>query len=101
MAVGSYPPLEDRNYARMERNYDAITSRFPPEFAAMMPYAAGGCSMERLARARVFFAEPARAVPGTEVTLAKVAESVTSCAELREREGDRVRNYLNSHATAR
>jgi hypothetical protein len=40
-------------------------------------------------------------VPGTEVTLAKVAESVMSCAELREREGERVRNYLNGHATAR
>jgi alanyl aminopeptidase len=101
MTVASHPPFADLNYDFMERNYAAITRRFPPEFAAMMPYAAGGCSTERLARARVFFAGPAHSVPGTAVTLARVAESVTSCAEMRAREGDRVRDYLNAHATAR
>jgi alanyl aminopeptidase len=101
MAVSSYPPFEDLNYAWMERNYDEITSRFPPEFAAMMPYAAGGCSEDRLARARAFFSEPAHSPPGTEMTLAMVAESVLSCADLRAREGAAVRNYLNGHTTAR
>jgi hypothetical protein len=67
----------------------------------MMPFAAGGCSEERLAKARLFFSEPAHSPPGTEMTLAKVAESVTACAGLREREGPAVRNYLNGHATAR
>jgi hypothetical protein len=60
-----------------------------------MPRLAGGCSGERLVRAQAFFAEPAHAPAGTEKELAKVAETVEDCVELRRREGERVRNYLH------
>jgi alanyl aminopeptidase len=98
-AVGSYPPFRDTYFEWMVRNYDAIAARIPPEFAAGLPRVAGGCSMERLEKARAFFSEPAHAPPGTERELAEVAEAVTGCVELREREGEAVRTYLRGAVT--
>jgi alanyl aminopeptidase len=80
----------------MTTNYDAITARVPPMFAAYLPYAASGCSLERLERAREFFSEPEHDVAGTGATLQRVADQVTDCAALREREGRGVAAYLES-----
>ena len=60
-----------------------------------MPYFAGGCSAERLAAARQFFAEPGHSVDGTDNHLAKVSDQVMDCVNLREREGAAVADYLN------
>ncbi len=86
--------LRDRVFKWVTDNYEQITSRVPPSMAAYTPYFASGCSAERLAAARIFFGVPAHQVPGTERQLSKVAESITDCVSLREREGKAVREYL-------
>ncbi len=101
MVVASYPPYEDLRYEWMTEHYEAIAARIPPEFAAMMPYAAMGCSAARVEKARVFFGDPRHSPPGTDITLARVEEAVTRCVELREREGMSVRHFLLAHAAGR
>jgi len=79
----------------MMESYDGIASRMPPMMMAYMPYMASGCSEERLAVARAFFAEPEHNVDGTDRNLEKVAEITGVCVDLREREGAKVADYLN------
>jgi alanyl aminopeptidase len=85
----------DRVFQWMMDSYEGIASRMPPMMMAYMPYMASGCSEERLAAARAFFAEPAHNVEGTDRNLEKVAESTGVCVDLREREGAKVADYLN------
>jgi hypothetical protein len=63
-------------------------------FLAFMPRIASGCSEDRVAAARTFFADPKRAAPGMEKEIAKVTEAVKDCAALRSREGAAVATYL-------
>ncbi|MFQ5499371.1 MAG: M1 family metallopeptidase [Candidatus Zixiibacteriota bacterium] len=83
----------------MTEHYDEITGRIPPPFAAFLPFFASGCSAQRLALAKEFFAMPEHNKPGTEARLAKVIDQVTDCASLREREGETVAAYLSRVAT--
>lgn len=94
--VGLSERWEDRRFEWLVANYDKVTAKVPPYTRARLPSLAGGCSPERLARARKFFAEPAHQAPGLEKQLAKVAESVSDCAKLRERERGAVEAYLRS-----
>lgn len=93
-SVGAHPKYEDMVFEWQMTNYEAITAKMPPMFASFMPYMAGGCSRERLAKAAEFFGNPARSVPGTEESLAKVSDQVNDCAGLRDREGAKVAEYL-------
>jgi hypothetical protein len=61
-----------------------------------MPAFAGGCSEERLARAKAFFAQPAHTAPGSDAQMTKVSESVQDCARLRAREGAAVGQSLRA-----
>ncbi|MEO6463057.1 MAG: M1 family metallopeptidase, partial [Candidatus Eisenbacteria bacterium] len=87
-------------YEWIATHYDAVLLRLPPMLAVFMPSLGGGCSPERLARAQAFFAEPAHAPRGTEKELAKLTERVEDCVELRRREGERVKSYLNRSGVA-
>jgi len=93
-AVSRTEAGHDRVFQWMMDSYADIASRMPPMMMAYMPYMAGGCSEERLAVARAFFAEPEHNVDGTDRNLEKVAESIGVCVDLREREGARVADYL-------
>ena len=92
--VADSPGGGDRLFAWFLSHYDAFAERMPPEFVAFLPGIAGGCSAERLERAREFFAEPEHRVEGTDVQMAKTAEQVMDCVHLRQREGDAVAAYL-------
>jgi len=85
---------DNRGYEWMTANYAAITKRLPPDFVAFLPQFADGCSAERLEKAKAFFADPAHQVEGTHKELAKVADSVTNCVNLRQREGQAVAEFL-------
>lgn len=87
---------DNRSYEWMTANYAAIAKRLPPDFVAFLPQFADGCSAERLEAATVFFADPAHQVEGTHKELAKVADSVTNCVNLRKREGQAVAQFLKS-----
>ncbi|HZL85834.1 MAG TPA: ERAP1-like C-terminal domain-containing protein, partial [Candidatus Krumholzibacteria bacterium] len=90
-----YPPQRDRVFRWLTENYDAIGKRLPPEFMGFMPFMAGGCSAERLAKAQEFFGQPQHQAPGTTVQLAKVGDQVHDCVGLHEREGAAVAAFLD------
>jgi len=77
-------------------HYDEITARLPAMMTAFAPFIAGGCSTERLERAREFFEDPDHQVDGTLNNLEKVADQVKDCADLRRREGPAVARYLKT-----
>jgi alanyl aminopeptidase len=89
---------EDYVFDWFIEHYDEIMSKLPPQYAAFMPFMAGGCSKERLARAHEFFAMPEHNIPGTDEQMAKVSDQVTDCTGLRDREGVAVGQYLNEVA---
>ena len=92
---------EDVPYKWMSENFGTIASKVPPMFMVYMPLMAGGCSLPRLEAAKKFFADPAHVVPGSEKELAKVSDSVTDCAGLREREGTVIAAYLTQQVGSR
>ena len=75
-------------------NYAEITTRMPPIWLPFLPMASNGCNIERMEKAKVFFAQPKIKVDGTEKQMAKVEAGVLDCAALRKREGGKVRAYL-------
>jgi hypothetical protein len=99
-SIMSYEKNEDMIFTWLLDNFDAVTSRIPPAYLAFMPMVAGGCSRERLEKAREFFAMPEHNVAGTDEQLAKVADQVTQCTDLRDREGPAVMSYLREFAAA-
>jgi len=96
--IGRSGNNKDYIYEWMTTNYENITSRLPKEFVAFMPFYAGGCSEERLEKAKVFFSDPEHNVEGTDKNLAKVTDQVTDCVNLRNREEAAVSKYLNQLA---
>jgi hypothetical protein len=92
--LGAAIEYEDLPYKWMTENFGTIASKVPPMFMVYMPNFARGCSNQRLEEAKVFFADPAHSVPGSEKELARVADQVHDCTGLREREGAVVSSYL-------
>jgi alanyl aminopeptidase len=94
---GSLPDTEastDRLFDWLTENYEAVSSKLPPDFRSMLVNIGGGCTTDRLEAAREFFMDPARKVDGTEAQLQKVTDRVNDCVGLREREGAAVAAYL-------
>jgi alanyl aminopeptidase len=89
---GSNKEERDEAFAFLTTNYEQLSKRIPPSFAANLPYIASGCEPARVATAREFFTK--NKVDGTERALARVTEQVNECASLREREMAAVSAYL-------
>ncbi len=96
--LGETPSGRAMRYEYVVDNYDAIAGRLPSEQKAFMPFFAGGCEPERLDKARAFFADPSRKDPATDRSLTRIADQVSDCANLRNREGKSVAGYLESLA---
>ena len=75
-------------------HYDVITSRMPPIWLPFMPLVGNGCDLDRMEKAKIFFAKPETKVDGTDKQMDKVEASVMDCVGLRTREGGKVRSYL-------
>jgi len=94
--LSDVPALQGKTYAWMTTHYDALADRIPADFMVYMPYFAAGCSADRIAAAKTFFADPKHAPPGTSTELARVAEGVGDCVGLDAREGESVRRYVTA-----
>ena len=77
-------------------NYDAVTTRMPPIWLPFMPLVGNGCDLNRMEKAKVFFAQPKVKVDGTDKQMDKVEASVMDCVGLRTREGAKVQSYLQN-----
>jgi len=84
----------DRVLGWMIANYGFLQTKVPRAFLPRNVFVAGGCSKERLARARAFYSDPAHLVSGVEKRLEQVGEQVRDCDSLRRREGAAVGAYL-------
>ncbi len=93
-AVSRSGKFDNRLFDWIMENYGVLTSRMPPEMAVRLAMFAGGCSEERLEKAVRFFAEPTHHVVGIDRRLDEISDQVHDCTGLREREGERVRHYL-------
>jgi alanyl aminopeptidase len=91
--MGAVPAEQAKTFAWMTAHYDEIAARLPSDFMVFMPRFADGCSSARIDAAKVFFAEPKHAPPGTTTELSRVEESVGDCVGLDAREGESVRRY--------
>ncbi len=78
----------------MMENYDIIAKRIPKTALPGMARFGGGCSLEKLQRAREFFTHESRILEETEMILARVTSQVNDCVNLREREGASVTAFL-------
>ncbi len=87
----------DRMWNWFTGHYDAIAAKVPEMFRAYLPYFATSCEESRLQAAREFFALPEHHTDGQEVHLARVAETTLQCVELRQREGQSVRAFLDEY----
>ncbi|MFH1569942.1 MAG: M1 family aminopeptidase [Gemmatimonadota bacterium] len=95
--MAQYDPHEGADIASewTRAHYAELAGRMPRFQVPYLLYVIGdGCSRTRLDTARAFFEQPAYASPVTERYLEKVADSVSDCAGLREREGASAARYL-------
>lgn len=81
----------------MITHYAQIYERIPPPNRAYMAYYASGCSLERLDRVTAWLTEPELSIPGIEDRLARVAESVHDCVNLKGREAVSVNNFISQY----
>jgi hypothetical protein len=72
----------------------------PPNFASRNLRLTGGCSQERDAQLKQFFADPKRNVPGIEAALRRMSDAMEECSSLHDREAERVERWLNSQVTS-
>jgi alanyl aminopeptidase len=94
--ISSSPGSADFVFAWFTDHYADIAARLPPLFLPLLTGFGGGCDLDRLEAARAFFARPDVRVDGTDKQMEKTAASVMDCVNLRQREGERVRSYLQA-----
>jgi alanyl aminopeptidase len=90
----------ERAFQWMRDNWGAIQTRMPESSLARLPSYCGGCSADRLAQGKAFFADATHRVPGTDKQLERTAESVTDCVSLRSREGAAAAMFLKGSTSA-
>jgi len=88
----------ERIFAWMVEQWPRLVARTPPELVPFYATAAGGCSAERLAKAREFFAAPGRSTPALQRRLDRTGDQVAQCVALRAREGAKVAAALTAAA---
>ncbi len=69
----------------LRKNWAGVSAKLPPYTVGGLPRIAGGCSPERLAAARDFYAGKSPAA--LQATVEKTADGVEACARLRQKEG--------------
>jgi hypothetical protein len=98
LALQRRPENGDRVLRWMMDNDAALRARVPPVMTVFFPWFAAGCSAERMATVRAFFARKTDVVVGTEIEIEKVAAIVADCIGLREREARAVIEAFSSPA---
>lgn len=77
-------------------NFETISGKMPPLFRPYLTGIGAGCDIDRLTRTKAFFAKPEHSVEGTDVQMKRVEAGVLDCVDLRQREGAKVRAWLEA-----
>ena len=89
------PRTEKLAFAWLEGRWDAVEKRVPrAALGRVVGLASRTCSTEGAERRRAFFAPKTPQLEGTDRDLAIAIERTLACADVREREGGRVRAAL-------
>ena len=96
LAMAGHDAGRERVWRWVQANWTALAQRLPPDRIASLTRFAGGCSAERLAQGRTFFAAPVRRTTAIDAQVARVADQVAECVALREREGLKAAAFLAS-----
>jgi hypothetical protein len=81
--------------------HEIIAPRVPPWSVPFLTHIAACCLEYRIEEARAFFTLTVAMPAGTEEELAKLADGIRDCAELRRRESGNVARALGQLATGR
>jgi alanyl aminopeptidase len=81
--------------------HERVAPRIPPWFVPFLPHIAACCLEHRIEEARAFFGLTVAMPPGTGEELAKLADGIRDCAELRRRESAAVARALAQIAGSR
>jgi alanyl aminopeptidase len=79
-------------------HWDELVAKLPPNFASRNMRTAGGCEQDRIATLQQFFSDPKRDSPGITATLRRMSDAMLECANLHQREAERVERWLSSSA---
>ena len=93
--------LKKRVSGRFTASSTVIAGHMPPHARDFLVYVAGGCSVERLQKGRAFFGDEKRSTPGMAYALTRVADRVSACAGLHDRESAAAARYLTELAGGR
>jgi alanyl aminopeptidase len=95
--MANVPSSRGAVWTWMTSHYDDLAARIPADYLIFLPWLAEGCSADRLAAAKTFFADAKHSPPGTATELGRVVESVDDCVALDQRFGDTVRRDTAIH----
>jgi alanyl aminopeptidase len=82
----------------MFAHFDELRAKLPPNFGTRIMNLGGGYSTARVNALRAFFAEPAHQVQGGGATLGRMSDAIEECANVHERESERVARWLTLRA---
>ena len=82
---GAVPSEAGKTFTWMTGHYDELAARIPADFMVFMPYFAAGCSSDRVATAKTFFADPKRAAGNVDGARASPRRSPIASAWTRAR----------------
>lgn len=83
------------------RAHEIVAPRLPPWYVPFLPHIAACCIEYRIEEAHAFFTLVVAMPPGTEEEVAKLADGIRDCVELRRRESGNVAKALGQLATGR
>jgi hypothetical protein len=82
----------------MFEHFGELRAKLPPNFATRIMNLGVGCSESRLAEMREYFGDPKNHVVGGANLLKRMADTMQECADLHERESERVERWLQQRA---
>jgi alanyl aminopeptidase len=84
----------------MMDHFAELSAKTPPNFATRIMGLGAGCTPERLATLRAYFADPSHRVLGGDYTMKRMSDAFQECAGMNERESERVERWLEGVARA-
>jgi len=83
----------------MVEHYQELVAKMPPNFATRVLTLQGGCGNDRVEAVRAFVADPSHKMLGGAARSQRLMDEIRECANLHNRESERVERWLLSRAS--